>query len=87
MANVWHIEGFDGDTVIFVSDMPGNMSQQEIETTLQRLAASHLSADEIVRASLRKNAGDYSALLERVGKDAPICFGENPFYTATFKDE
>ncbi len=86
MAKVWHIEGFDGGTLIFESDMPGNMSSSEIETTLQRLVAGHLSAEEIVSASLRKSARGYSPLLERVGAGAPVCYGENPFYIATSRD-
>ena len=86
MAKVWHIEGFNGSTVIFESDMPGNMSQSEIETTLQRLVARHLSADEIVDASLRRRARGYLPLLKRVGRGAPLCYGENPYYTATPKD-
>ena len=83
MATVWHIEGFDGGALIFESDMPGNMSLSEIETTLQRLVARHLSPDEIVSASLRKHAPGHSPLLERVGKGAPVCYGENPYYIAS----
>ena len=82
MAKVWHIEGRSGSTVIFERDLPGNMSEREIEATLQRLVARHLSADEVVSASLRKNARDYSRLLERVGRGTPICYGENPHYIA-----
>ncbi len=86
MAKVWHIEGFEGGTVIFESDMPGIMSLSEIETTLQRLVARNLSPDEIVSASLRKSARGHSPLLERVGKGAPVCYGENPYYIATSRD-
>lgn len=86
MAKVWHVEGRNGSTVMFECDMPGNMSEREIEVTLQRLVARHLSEVEVVSASLRKNARGYSTLLERVGRGLPICYGEDPHYIAARKD-
>ena len=84
---VWHIEGRDSTKLIFERDVPGNMSEGEIETILQRLVARHLPPDEIVDASLRKGVRDKSPLLERIGRGAPIHFGENPYYTAAWKND
>ena len=84
---VWHIEGRDSFKLIFERDVPGNMSEAEIEKILQRLVARHLSPDEIVDPCLRKNAPNRSPLLERIGRGAPIHYGQNPYYTATLKDD
>ena len=83
---VWHIEGWDSTKLIFERDVPGNMYEPEIERILQRLVARHLTPDEIVDASLRKNARNWSPLLERIGRGTPIHFGQNPYYIATWKD-
>lgn len=87
MTKIWRIEGRVGSECIFESTMPGNMSEKEIETTLQRLVARHLSAEEIVSASLRRNNQWRSSLLDRTGRGAPICYGNNPYYIAAYKDE
>jgi hypothetical protein len=87
VAMVWHIEGWDSTKLIFERDVPGNMSEGEIETILQRLVARHLTPDEIVDASLRKNAHNRSSLLDRIGQGRPIHFGENPYYVANRNDD
>ena len=87
MAKVWQIRGWDGTDAIFECEMPGQMSEPEISVTLQRLVSRHLSEREVVSASLRKNASGYVPLLERVGRGPPIAYGENPYYTADFKDK
>jgi hypothetical protein len=86
MARIWHIEGYDGGALTFECSMPGNMSNREIEIVLQRLAARHLSENEVVSASLRRNAKNRSPLLDRIGNGFPIMYGENPYYIATPKD-
>jgi hypothetical protein len=42
----------------------GSLSEGEMTSLLQRLAAQHLTSDEIVNASLRRNAKSYAPLLE-----------------------
>ena len=87
MAKVWQIRGWDGLDVIFECEMPGQMSEPEISVTLQRLVSRHLSECEVVSSSLRKNHPSYRKFLKRVGSGSPITYGENPYYTADFKDE
>ena len=87
MEKVWRIRGWDGEDVIFECEMPGQMSETEISVTLQLLASRHLSERQVVNASLRKNILGYVRLLQRVGKGPPITYGENPYYTADFKDK
>ena len=58
----WRIEGIDGTTTFYEAVLPGNLNDDEITTIIQRLASKHLSEDEIIGASLRKNRR--TALLE-----------------------
>jgi hypothetical protein len=68
----WRIEGMEGDTRTFEVSIPmGSLSEAEIIALLRRLASRHLTAGEIVAASLRKSARGYSPLLEaRVESEA-----------------
>jgi hypothetical protein len=60
MAKVWQIRGYDGDNPTFERELPfGSVTDLEMETILQRLQARHLTDDEIVSASLRKNMAGY----------------------------
>ena len=52
----WRIEGVDGTTISFMRDLPGFLTESEIIVILQRLACRLLTENEIVSASLRKNA-------------------------------
>ncbi|MEQ1648824.1 MAG: hypothetical protein ABL898_09590 [Hyphomicrobiaceae bacterium] len=62
---VWKVVGYDSTTQIFSRTISsGLLSVPEMKTLLQRLASTHLSADEILQASLRKNAKCYAAHLE-----------------------
>jgi hypothetical protein len=82
----WRIEGFDGTEKIFDHVVPGNLSDKEITTILQRLAARHLEPSETVFASLRKRMKGVRADLEinPIGGDR---FGwmtvGNPHYLAS----
>ena len=61
----WKIAGYDGAEQTFEKLLPvGSLSESEIITLLQRLAAKHLDEDEIVSSSLRRNASGYRSLLE-----------------------
>lgn len=83
MSKVWRIEGSNG----FQAQMPGNISESEMEAVLQRLVGQHLDGDEIIAASLRSNHRGYSPLLERIGSGSPIHFGQDPFYTARLVED
>jgi hypothetical protein len=58
----WVIEGYNSMVRTFVTVLPGNFSEGEIITIVQRLTCRHLTDDEIVSASLRKSKRN--ALLE-----------------------
>ena len=80
----WIIRGYDGLEKVYERRLPlGNLSEKEITSMLKRLAAQHLSEDEIVSASLRKNAKGYMALLEvSRGLNPEFSIGRNPHYIA-----
>ena len=61
----WKIACYDGAEQTFETFLPaGSLSENQIVTLLQRLAAMHLNEDEIVSSSLRRNAPGYRPLLE-----------------------
>jgi hypothetical protein len=83
----WKITGYDGTSEIYSGEAPSILTEDEIATMLQRLAARHLSHGEVVAASLRKNLKGYSGLLEyvidRVGeKGNTVMVGTDPQYIA-----
>ena len=82
----WRIEGYDSIELIFERDVPGNLSESEVLAMLQRLAARHLSPDEIVSASLRRGAKNRSELLDPIGRKDSLHVGQNPYYIATWRD-
>jgi hypothetical protein len=86
----WKITGYDGTNQIYNGEAPSVLTEEEIATILQRLAARHLSHGEVVAASLRKTLKGYSGLLEciidHVGeKGNTVMVGTNPHYIAARK--
>src|SRR3954468_14147872 len=55
MPQTWIIEGYDGQSRAFQERAPGSLSEAEITTILQRLAARDLSPREVISASLRSD--------------------------------
>ncbi len=88
---VWNIRGYDGDERKFERTIvAGALSEPEMVALLQRLVSRHLSDDEVVSASLRKNAKGYVPHLEvrPINRGAPglMTTGGGHHYTATIKD-
>jgi hypothetical protein len=76
----WRITALDGLAAVRTFEMPGHLSEPEIETVLQRLVSRSLSEAEIVRSSLRKNDRNYISHLERVGKGVPLSYGHGDLH-------
>ena len=82
----WMIKEWDGNDVKAQYELPGHMSEQEIETALQRLVCRDLSVNEILAASRRRNDPMRIGLLDRVGQGRLIDYGRsNLHYTAERK--
>jgi hypothetical protein len=87
----WKIVGYDSTQKIFEKTLPlSSLSEDQMTQLLQRLAARTLTADEIVRASLRPNSKEYAPLLEphTQARSSPaerfvIAVGDNPHYAAS----
>lgn len=81
----WKIQGYDGLEKTFEQTIPfGSLSEKEMIALLQRLAARHLDDEEVVSASLRKNACGYEAHLEVNRIDSGLMTtGSGHNYTAT----
>ena len=64
----------------------GMISEGDLVALLQRLVCQHLTPDEIVAASYKKNLPGYSPTLEPTITSRPrraIMVGSNPHYVAT----
>jgi hypothetical protein len=85
----WKIVGYHSTKKMFETTLPaGALSEPEMIVLLQRLAATHLTPDEIVSASLRKSSRRYAALLEPQVDSRPpgrfsVTVGLNPHYVAS----
>ena len=78
----WRITEWNGNERGAEHTLPGNLTQQEIETALQRLVCRNLNVDEVRSASRRKGDPERSSQLDRIGTDKPLSFGQDPHYTA-----
>ena len=88
---VWKIRGYDGGEPIFERIIAvGAISEKDMTTLLQRLASRHLTDDEVVSASLRKNADGYAPHLEilsnKGGAPGLMTTGSGHHYTAIVED-
>jgi len=88
---IWRIYGYDGDRAVFTRTVPRwSLSESEMIRLLQRLASRHLTVDEVVSASLRKNADAYATHLEVQrnygGKYAFMTTGSGHYYSAIVSD-
>jgi hypothetical protein len=90
MEKFWKIAGYDGTAKLFERVLPlDSLSEKEMTALLQRLAAAHLRPDEIINASLRRNAKSYAPLLEPQQESKPssvhfsITVGLSPNYVAS----
>jgi hypothetical protein len=79
---VWKISGWDSTTKVMEATLPGHMEPPEVIRALERLVSRHLSDNEVIAASLRRNAKGYAPFLERIGYGFPIQIGSNPYYIA-----
>ena len=84
---IWKITGYLGDKSIYERVVRrGALSQKAMVTLLQRLASRHLSEDEVVSSSLKKDDRDYCSALEirrnYGGRDALMTTGSGHYYTA-----
>ena len=71
----WKLQKVEGTEVTDIGSLPSHMSVAEVETTLQRLVCTRLTEEEVIAASLRKEMGAHSDLLERVDGGVPSSFG------------
>lgn len=78
----WKITSYDGLTEQASWTLPGTMSEQQVETVLQRLVCSTLNQDEIIASSLPVGSSGRASHLDRVGSGLPMSFGNNPHFTA-----
>ena len=82
----WIIRRYDSDDERIIAELPGHFGEKEIAILLQRLVCMHLDENEVIAASLRRGAKGRSPLLDRIGHGAPMQYGENPYFTAQWKE-
>lgn len=89
---VWVIEGRNSNDTFFRRTIPhGLLTAPEVEALLQRLASRHLTAAEVLGASMRTRAKSYTALLKVSRETGPNRFNLwtelDPHYTARAEDD
>ncbi|MBD1544853.1 hypothetical protein [Roseibium aggregatum] len=82
----WLIKEWDGLNVKAKYHLPGHLSEQEIETVLQRLVCRNLTVSEVLTSSRRKDDPERTGQLERIGHGSPVTYGHSHLhYTAEYK--
>lgn len=87
----WKITGYDASRTAYERMVPESaLNEGEVIALLQRLAARHLSDDEVFSSSLRSNTNGFAPHLQ-VGrnsgeKPALMTAGSSHHYTATIED-
>lgn len=90
LKEAWLIQGYDGLEAIFEMEVSIALSEREIRSLLQHLAARHLTPQEIVAASLRSRMNGYVSLLEVSRENRTrviLSCGQNPHYVASIHNE
>jgi hypothetical protein len=87
----WLIEGRRGLDPIFEDELPiGSLSEPGMVTLLQRLCCRHLTYDEIVSASVRRNSSRYAPHLEfekeTTRERFTVSVGHNPWFSAITRE-
>ena len=78
----WVITKFDSLKPVASWSLPGGLEDSEIEEIMRRLVATDLNADEVISASRPVGDPQRASHLDRIGKQRPIAFGNNPHYSA-----
>src|SRR5262245_1716057 len=85
---IWLVKEWEGIKVRSEHQLPGEMSEQEIEAALQRLVCRNLTVQEVLAASRRSDDPLRASHLDRVGRGHLINFGQgNHHYTAEWTDD
>ena len=87
MKKFWRIEGFDGLNRTLVIEKPASyFGDRQVEEMLRRLACRHLTAEEIIQASVPKRFSNTDHLATNRsfsnGRIVVTC-GVDPHYVAT----
>lgn len=84
----WKIQGVEGLKVFYEATIPfRHMTENQIEVMLQRLASRHLTPDEIIACSTRRNSEGHRDLLVVKNETKPgrvlLYTTLDPYYLAT----
>lgn len=83
---IWRIERHNGlAEAEQIGELPGGMSDSEVEEVLRRLACKYLTEEEILTSSLRRGQAGRKSHLDRIGAKRPIQIGENPYFLAVWE--
>ncbi|MEH0196714.1 hypothetical protein V7S57_12685 [Caulobacter sp. CCNWLY153] len=88
MTKHWRIVGYDSYDIVFDTRIPfGSLSEAEMKVLLARLQCRHLTDEEIVTSSLRRNARNRSHHIEvianRGGRPGLMTTSTGIYYVAT----
>jgi hypothetical protein len=90
LKRILKITGYESGEIIYERSLPpGALSDRQTGEVLARLAAKHLTEDEIVFSSIRRNMRSRQHHLEVTSMSAKrfgLTTNGNPYYTATEED-
>ena len=79
----WSIFQNDSLKSTLVGHLPGTMGERQVAEILQRLVSRDLTAEDVIQSSLPLSARSRRPHLDRMGGGYPLCYGDNPSYTAS----
>ncbi|EHS52618.1 hypothetical protein PDO_1378 [Rhizobium sp. PDO1-076] len=90
----WTLVKNEGSIEVCQWELPGELTEPQVEEIVRRMVCKVLSDDEIIISSLPLGDPKRYILLDRnedpglirMGENPSIHMGENPFYVATYSD-
>jgi hypothetical protein len=78
----WTLVKYEASIEVSRWELPGDMTEPQVEEIVRRLVCRHLTEDDIVSSSLATDDPKRYILLDRVEDPTIIQMGTNPYFIA-----
>lgn len=82
----WALTKFESSIEVSQWELPGHMTEPQVEEVVRRLVCRHLSEDDIISSSLFSDDPKRYILLDRVEDPTIIQMGTNPYFIARLEE-
>jgi hypothetical protein len=82
----WALTKFESSIELSHWELPGHMTEPQVEEVVRRLVCRHLSEDDIISSSLFSDDPKRYILLDRVEDPTIIQMGTNPYFIARLEE-